>query len=137
MLIPLSYRPNDYEPYMNCHQLDYFKHRLLQWRDETKQQIQQLSLQLRADNTRVPELIDQSQLELERSMMLLNRNRKRQLTEQIDAALIRINNGNYGYCVETGEEIGLSRLLVQPAAFLHVEIQEQRELRLRGFATAS
>lgn len=137
MLIPLSYRPNDCEPYMNTHQLDYFKQRLMQWRDETKQQLQHLSLQLRTDNTRVPELIDQSQLERERSMMLVNRNHKRLLIEQIDAALVRINHGSYGYCLESGEEIGLSRLLVQPAAFLHVEVQEEREQQLRGFAAAS
>jgi len=137
MLIPLSYRPKDCEPYMNSHQLDYFKTRLLQWRDETTQQIKNLSLQLRTDNTRVPELIDQSQLERERSMVLFKRNHKRQLIEQIDAALIRISNDSYGYCLETGEEIGLSRLLVHPAAFLHVEVQADREQRMRGFATAS
>ena len=137
MLIPLSYHPNMCEPYMNCHQLNYFKDRLLHWHDETTQQIKQLSLQLRTDNTRVPELIDQSQLEMERSMVLFKRNHKRQLIEQIDAALIRISNNSYGYCLETGEEIGLSRLLVQPAAFLHVEVQADREQQLRAFATAS
>ncbi|WP_321532604.1 TraR/DksA C4-type zinc finger protein [uncultured Desulfuromonas sp.] len=129
-----SYHPHEEEPYMNQCQLDYFEIQLRQWRTQLQQEAHEATREMREENVRAAELVEQSLSEYQRRMTLISHDRKSRLLAQIDAALLRIKDGSYGYCVETGEEIGLRRLLAYPAAFLLVEVQEAREHRSRSFA---
>nr|WP_320114719.1 TraR/DksA C4-type zinc finger protein [uncultured Desulfuromonas sp.] len=129
-----SYHPHEEEPYMNQRQLDYFESQLKQWRTQLQQEAHEATREMREENVRAAELVEQSLSEYQRRMTLITHDRKNRLLAQIDAALLRIKEGSYGYCIETGEEIGLRRLLAYPAAFLLVEVQEAREHRSRSFA---
>ncbi|WP_316347727.1 TraR/DksA C4-type zinc finger protein [Desulfuromonas acetoxidans] len=129
-----SYHPHEEEPYMSQRQLDYFEAQLKQWRTQLQQEAHEATREMREENVRAAELVEQSLSEYQRRMTLISHDCKSRLLAQIDAALLRIKEGSYGYCVETGEEIGLRRLLAYPAAFLLVEVQEAREHRSRSFA---
>lgn len=129
-----AYCPHEEEPYMNPRQLAYFESILKRWRLQLQQEAREATREFRAENIRAAELIEQSHSDYQRRMALITQDRKNRLIAQIDAALQRIQDGGYGYCLETGEEIGLRRLLAYPAAFLLVEVQEAREHRSRLFA---
>lgn len=119
------------EPYMNPRQLEYFRRRLLEWRKALMAQEREISAALGQEPARPADPIDQGVQEASRLQDLEERLRHRRLLQQIDAALARIDDGSYGYCLESGEEIGLRRLEALPIATLSVEMQEQLERRER------
>jgi DnaK suppressor protein len=125
--LPKNYRPSEDEPYMNPRQLEYFKQKLLAWKEELLQESQETINHLREENWQEPDFNDRASVETETAFELRTRDRYRKLLEKIDQALIGIENGEYGYCEETGEEIGIKRLEARPIATLTVEAQERHE----------
>jgi DnaK suppressor protein len=126
-----QYRPSDDEPFMNERQLEYFKAKLLAWKDEILEESKSTIASLQQDTVAEPDLADRATSETDRSLELRTRDRQRKLIAKIDAALRRIEEGNYGYCEETGEPISLSRLEARPIATLSLEAQERHERRER------
>lgn len=115
------------DEYMNDRQRDYFKHLLLKWRQEVETASLNILNVLRETSLRTPDSLDMSSTIADVSMDITERDRQKKLIEQIDAALVRIENGEYGYCQLSGDEIGIKRLLAHPVATLCVEMQEQVE----------
>ncbi len=129
VFLPDDYRPAESEPFMNERQLEYFRRKLLNWKadlmDDTKHTIEGLQ-----DSTRnIPDVADRASEETDRALELRTRDRQRKLVAKIDAALRRIDDGEYGYCEETGEPISLKRLDARPIATLSLEAQERHERR--------
>ncbi len=128
-----SYKPTLKEAFMNERQQQYFREKLTAWRSdiliETKGTLQNLQI----DNEIQADASDRASSETDRAIELRARDRQRKLVSKIDAALKRIETGNYGYCEETGEPIGLKRLDARPIATLSVEAQERHERRERVF----
>ena len=124
-----SYRPTEDEPYMNETQREYFRRKLLGWREEILRGSNETLRQLKEEDTRVADLSDWASYETERSFQLRARDRERKLLSKIDDALRRIEEGTYGYCEETQEPIGLRRLEARPIATLSIEAQERHERR--------
>jgi DnaK suppressor protein len=133
MELPASYRPSDDEPFMNEVQREYFRRRLLQWKDEILQESRETLQHLQEEEVHHPDVADRASSETERALELRARDRQRKLIAKIDAALRRIDQGTYGYCEETGEPIGLRRLDARPIATLSVEAQERHERRERVY----
>lgn len=121
------YRPSDDEPFMNPRQLDYFRDKLHKWKDEILQEAQETLNQLQIDSLREADLTDRASSETDWSIELRTRDRQRKLISKIDAALRRIEEGEYGYCEVTGEPISLARLEARPIATMTVEAQERHE----------
>ncbi|MBE0598382.1 MAG: RNA polymerase-binding protein DksA [Desulfuromonadales bacterium] len=111
--------------------LAYFRHKLLDWRRQVLQESQGALERIRTARSREGDLVDQGMAESDLTLDLANRERSRVLLEQIDAALARIEDGSYGFCEETGEEIGLRRLEARPLATLSIEAQERHELMVK------
>ena len=126
-----EYRPTDDEPFMNERQLEYFKTKLLIWKDEILRESRETIGNLQAETENHPDLVDRASSEADRALELRTRDRQRKLISKIDEALRRIEDGSYGYCEETGEPIGLGRLEARPTATLSVEAQERHERRER------
>jgi DnaK suppressor protein len=122
-----KYRPTDKEPFMNKKQREYFRRRLLEWRDELLRESNVTLQHLQRDSIHAPDIADRASAETERSVELRTRDRERKLISKIDEALKRIEDGTYGYCEETGEPIGLRRLEARPIATLSLEAQERHE----------
>lgn len=122
-----GYLPNEQEPYMNPRQLAYFRERLLAWRRRILHEDHLYLQQLRGENERNADPVDQGVHEAQQHFDFERRFRNRHLLEQIDAALERMDEGNYGYCEESGEEIGLRRLVALPFARRSLESQEHLE----------
>ncbi|MGC9520161.1 MAG: TraR/DksA family transcriptional regulator [Desulfuromonadaceae bacterium] len=118
---------NDSAAYMSTQQLDYFRQRLEEWRETVLAKTDEYSTLMQQDPVRLPDLIDQSVKNMSREMTLVNAQRSRRLVAQINAALERIKDGSFGYCLASGEEIGLKRLHAWPIATLSVEVQQDRE----------
>ncbi|GBD42754.1 RNA polymerase-binding transcription factor DksA [bacterium HR40] len=131
--LPEDYRPSEDEPYMNPRQLEYFRRKLLRWREEILRGSDLTLRQLREGDERLPDVTDWASAETFRYYELRTRDRERKLLAKIDAALRRIEEGTYGYCEETGEPIGLRRLEARPIATLSIEAQERHERRERSF----
>ena len=125
------YRPSDKEPFMNERQRDYFRQRLLAWREEILKEARDTLQHLQDENQNHPDLADRASSETDRAIELRARDRQRKLIAKIDAALARLDDGSYGYCEETGEPISLKRLEARPIATLSVEAQERHERRER------
>jgi RNA polymerase-binding transcription factor len=124
-----NYRPSEKEPFMNERQREYFRVKLLNWKDEILKE-SKLTLQaLQEENVNHPDLADRASSETDRAIELRARDRQRKLIAKIDAALQRIEDNTYGYCEETGEPISLKRLEARPIATLSVEAQERHEKR--------
>jgi DnaK suppressor protein len=124
-----NYRPSEKEPFMNDRQREYFRAKLLSWKDEILRE-SKLTLQaLQEENVNHPDLADRASSETDRAIELRARDRQRKLISKIDAALQRIEDNTYGYCEETGEPISLKRLEARPIATLSVEAQERHEKR--------
>ncbi|WP_442501697.1 RNA polymerase-binding protein DksA [Marinivivus vitaminiproducens] len=117
------------QPYMNDRHLEYFKAKLLAWRDDILKGSNQTLQQLREEENRIADLSDWATAEIERSYQLRARDRERKLLSKIEAALKRIDDGTYGFCEETFEPIGLKRLDARPIATLSIEAQERHERR--------
>ncbi|MCA0043611.1 RNA polymerase-binding protein DksA [Celeribacter litoreus] len=127
--LPDDYRPAEDEPFMNERQLEYFRRKLLDWKaellDESRHTIEGLQ-----DSTRnIPDITDRASEETDRALELRTRDRQRKLVVKIDAALRRIDEGEYGYCEKTGEPISLKRLDARPIATMTLEAQERHERR--------
>ncbi|HEV2363430.1 MAG TPA: RNA polymerase-binding protein DksA [Caulobacteraceae bacterium] len=126
-----TYRPSDDEPFMNDRQLEYFKNKLLIWKDEILRESRETLNHLQAETESHPDLADRASSESDRALELRTRDRQRKLIAKIDEALRRIEERVYGYCEETGEPISLARLEARPIATLGVEAQERHERRER------
>ena len=126
-----NYRPTEKEPFMNERQRDYFRVKLMSWRDDILKEAKDTLQHLQDENQNHPDLADRASSETDRAIELRARDRQRKLISKIDAALHRIDDGTYGYCEETGEPIGLKRLEARPIATLSVEAQERHERRER------
>jgi DnaK suppressor protein len=126
-----EYRPSEKEPFMNERQRDYFRQRLMSWRDDILKEAKETLQHLQDENQNHPDLADRASSETDRAIELRARDRQRKLIAKIDAALNRLEDGTYGYCEETGEPIALKRLEARPIATLSVEAQERHERRER------
>ncbi len=133
VILPPDYRPNKKEEYMNEMQLEYFRLKLLSWKKELLDQSSDTLEDLRQGGLNQPDDIDRASLETDKSIDLRTKDRARKLILKIDAAIDRIEDGSYGYCEETGEEIGIERLIARPIATLCVEAQERHERRERTY----
>jgi DnaK suppressor protein len=127
------YRPSEKEEFMNERQREYFRQKLLAWKEEILREARETLQHLQEDNENHPDLADRASSETERAIELRARDRQRKLIAKIDAALQRIEDGTYGYCEETGEPISLKRLEARPIATLSVEAQERHERRERVY----
>jgi DnaK suppressor protein len=126
-----SYRPSDKEPFMNERQREYFRQKLLAWKEEILKEARETLAHLQAENENHPDLADRASSETDRAIELRARDRQRKLIAKIDSALSRLEEGTYGYCEETGEPIAIKRLEARPIATLSVEAQERHERRER------
>jgi DnaK suppressor protein len=127
------YQPKRGEEYMNKDQLEHFRQLLLAWKRELMEEVDRTMLHMKDDAANFPDPNDRATQESEFGLELRTRDRERKLLKKIDSALTRIDDGSYGYCEETGDEIGLRRLEARPVATLCVEAQERRELAERQF----
>ncbi|WP_297299071.1 RNA polymerase-binding protein DksA [uncultured Methylovirgula sp.] len=114
---------------MNERQREYFRRKLLAWKDDILRESRETLVVLQNDNENLPDLADRASSETDRSIELRARDRQRKLIAKIDAALGRIEDGSYGYCEETGEPISLKRLDARPIATFSIEAQERHERR--------
>lgn len=127
VVLPKGYKPLEKEPYMNPQQLEYFRQKLLSWKAELIEESAETLNHLKEENWNEPDLNDRATVETETSLELRTRDRYRKLIYKIDAALRRIDKGEYGYCEETGDPIGLKRLEARPIATLSIAAQERHE----------
>src|SRR6202171_6688723 len=111
-----EYRPSEDAPFMNERQREYFRQKLLRWKDEIVREARDTLLHLQNENENHPDLADRASSETDRSIELRARDRQRKLIAKIDAAIQRIEDGSYGFCEETGEPISLKRLEARPIA---------------------
>ena len=132
-LITEDYRPTEDEPYMNERQLEYFRNKLMSWREEILRGSNETLKQLKEEDNRLADMSDWASFETERSFQLRARDRERKLLSKIAAAIGRIEDGSYGYCEESQEPIGLQRLEARPIATLSIEAQERHERREKVF----
>jgi DnaK suppressor protein len=126
-----EYHPSDDEPFMNERQLEYFKQKLLNWKEDILRESRDTLSHLQTDTENHPDIADRASSETDRALELRTRDRQRKLIAKIDEALRRIEDNSYGYCEETGEPIGLARLEARPVATLSLEAQERHERRER------
>ena len=125
--LPKNYRPSGEEPFMNAKQREYFRQRLLRWRRELLRETNQTLQNLQEDSLQATGIADRASAETDQAVELRTRDRERKLVQKIDEALKRIEEGEYGYCEESGEPIGLRRLEARPIATLSLEAQERHE----------
>jgi DnaK suppressor protein len=125
--IPDDYKPTEKEEYMNPKQLEFFRRKLLTWRDELLAESRETMEHIREENWQEADVVDRASIEADAGVELRSRNRYLKLISKIDDALKRIEDGEYGYCEETGDPIGLRRLEARPVATLTVEAQERHE----------
>jgi DnaK suppressor protein len=128
-----TYRPTDKEPFMNERQRDYFRQKLLAWKDDILREAKETLQHLQDENQNHPDFADRASSETDRAIELRARDRQRKLIAKIDDALSRIDDGTYGYCEETGEPISIKRLEARPIATLSIEAQERHERRERVY----
>ena len=122
-----GYKPAEDEPFMNDRQREYFKRKLAAWKTDILRESQDTLATLANENPNHPDIADRASSESDRAIELRARDRQRKLISKIDAALRRIDEGEYGYCEVTGEPISLGRLEARPIATMTVEAQERHE----------
>jgi len=125
--LPAGYKPNEKEEYMNPQQVEYFRQKLLNWRKELLSESRETLEHLHEEDWHQADIADRASLETEAGVELRTRNRYLKLIAKIDSAIQRIEEGEYGYCEETGEPIGLKRLEARPVATMTIEAQERHE----------
>ncbi|HHZ76080.1 MAG TPA: RNA polymerase-binding protein DksA [Rhodospirillales bacterium] len=125
--LPPDYKPSEKETFLNDLQLEYFRQKLLQWRMELLEEVNETRTNLKETSLVEPDLGVRASVEADRSLELRTRDRARKLISKIDEALARIEDGSYGYCEETNEAIGIKRLEARPIATLSLEAQERHE----------
>ena len=129
VFLPDDYRPAEDEPFMNDRQTEYFRRKLIGWKSELVSDSRD-TIEGLQDNTRnIPDVADRASEETDRALELRTRDRQRKLVNKIEAALRRLEAGEYGYCEETGDPISLKRLDARPIATLSLEAQERHERR--------
>jgi len=131
VVLKKGYKPLKKEEYMCANQLEYFRRKLTAWRDELVEESRETINNLQHEVRDVGDEAERATRETENSLELRTRDRYRKLINKIDKALVRLEDGDYGYCEETGEEIGLARLEARPIATLCLDAQERWELRQR------
>jgi DnaK suppressor protein len=124
-----TYRPSEDEPFMCDRQREYFRRKLLAWKEDILHESRETLAALQSENENHPDLADRASSETDRAIELRARDRQRKLIAKIDAALGRLDDGTYGYCEETGDPISLKRLDARPIATLSIEAQERHERR--------
>ena len=130
-----KYTPNEKEKYMCAKQKSYFKKRLLEWRNEIiESNSKNLYLKETDHEISSPDIVDQASSQTEKSIEMRTLNRQRKLLSKIDKAIKKIKDNTYGYCEETGEPIGVKRLIARPIATLSIEAQEKHEKDEKIFA---
>ena len=129
--LPKDYVPSDDEPFMNDRQKEYFRRKLMAWKDEILRESRSTISNLQEDLGALPDLADRASTETDRSLELRARDRQRKLISKIESALRRLEEDDYGYCEETGEPIALARLDARPVATLSLEAQERHERKER------
>ncbi|MBI1275726.1 RNA polymerase-binding protein DksA [bacterium] len=122
-----NYKPSEKEEYMSAKQLEYFRQKLVAWKEELLAESRETLKHLKEENWQEPDLNDRASIETDTGIELRTRNRYLKLVEKIDYALRKIEKGEYGYCEETGEPIGIKRLEARPIATLTIEAQERHE----------
>ncbi|HEY4251054.1 MAG TPA: RNA polymerase-binding protein DksA [Roseomonas sp.] len=125
--LPPDYKPSDTEEFMNSLQQEYFRQKLLRWRQDLLREAGETLSSLSEGGITEADLTDRASVETDRALELRTRDRARKLISKIDQAIERIENGTYGYCEETGEPIGLRRLEARPIATMSIEAQERHE----------
>ncbi len=125
--LPKGYRPTENEEFMNEFQKEYFKNKLIRWRDQLQAEADGTLRHLTQENLQQPDMADRAALETDHSIELRTRDRERKLIAKINAALERLADGSYCYCEETDEPIGVNRLEARPIATLSLEAQERHE----------
>ena len=131
--LPKDYAPSDSEPFMNARQREYFRRKLVIWKEDIIRETRETVSSLQEGNLNLPDVTDRAASESEKTLELRTRDRQRKLVNKIDAALGRLDDQTYGYCEETGDPISLKRLDARPIATLRVEAQERHEKRERVF----
>jgi DnaK suppressor protein len=122
-----DYRPSEDEEFMNDRQKEYFRRKLIDWRNDILRESKYTLEQLQEESLHLPDLADRASSETDKAIELRTRDRQRKLISKIDSALRRIETGDYGFCEETGEPIGIRRLEARPIATLSLEAQERHE----------
>ena len=122
-----NYKPTQKEKFMNAKMREYFRLKLINWKNELLKESYQTLNNLQSENEAKPDITDRASEEIDRSFELRTRDRERKLINKIDAALLRIEDGSYGYCDETGDPISIKRLEARPVATLSLEAQEMHE----------
>ncbi|MFC1695188.1 RNA polymerase-binding protein DksA [Pseudomonadota bacterium] len=131
VVLKKGYKPRKNEKYMSAQQQEYFRQKLMAWREELVEESRETISHLQSEVRDVGDEAERATRETENSLELRTRDRYRKLIRKIDKAMIRLDEGEYGYCEETGEEIGLDRLEARPIATLCLDAQERWELRQR------
>ena len=133
--MPKKYTPNAKEKYMCEKQKKFFKEKLLEWRNEIiKSNNKSLYLNDFNNDISSPDIIDQASSQTDKSVEMRTLNRQRKLLSKIDKALKKIKDNTFGFCEETGEPIGVKRLIARPIATLSIEAQEKHERNEKIFA---
>ena len=127
VILPPDYKPSEKEEYMNEMQLEYFRRKLEAWKKSLVSQSEDTLDDLRQGGLNQPDDIDRASMETDKALDLRTKDRARKLIGKINDALKRIEDGEYGYCEETGEPIGIERLEARPVATLCLEAQERHE----------
>lgn len=133
VVLPEGYQPSPDEDFMNDLQQEYFRQKLESWKHEILAATKETLQHLQDESEKHPDIADRATSESERALELRTRDRQRKLVSKIDSALKRLDEGEYGYCEQTGEPIGVARLDARPIATLSLEAQEQHEKRERVF----
>lgn len=127
IILPEGYKPSEDEEYMNPMQLEYFRRKLIKWREDLLDESRETLNHLKEEIWNEPDPNDRASVETETTLELRTRGRYFKLIDKIESALNRINKGGYGYCEDTGEPIGIKRLEARPVATLCIEAQERHE----------
>ena len=125
--LPKNYKPTQKEKFMNAKMKEYFRQKLVSWKNDLLKESSQTLSNLQNENEAKPDITDRASEEIDRSFELRTRDRERKLINKIDAALQRIEDGSYGYCDETGDPISIKRLEARPVATMSLEAQEMHE----------
>lgn len=127
IFLPDDYKPAESEPFMNDRQMEYFRRKLLSWKEDLMEDSKETLVDLANSSRNLPDIADRASEETDRALELRTRDRQRKLVSKIDAALRRLDNGEFGYCEVTGEPISLRRLDARPIATMTLEAQERHE----------
>ncbi len=129
VFLDADYRPAEDEPFMNDRQTEYFRRKLLAWKSDILENSSDTVAGMKDQTRNIPDVADRASEETDRALELRTRDRERKLVSKIDAALRRIEEGEFGYCSITGEPISLKRLDARPIATMSLEAQERHERR--------